>query len=171
MKSFLFSIWDLPLLEILALIISGIALWFTWVENKERKKEIKRSDKKAERALKLAEGSSELALRSALSEARAKVAIASKDLKDFKRQNVGEDTSFHLKLFYSSVEDLLNHYEGACAMYLDDKIDKKRFRKDYEIHIVNLIEKGGYGERYFNPKNERYPVILEVYKKWTGKDL
>lgn len=72
------------------------------------------------------------------------------------------------KLFYSALEDLLNHYERACMLYIDGKIDKERFKKEYSTEIRNLVEKGEYKERYFPPHTSKYKAILKVYDSWEN---
>ena len=40
----------------------------------------------------------------------------------------------------SVFEDYLNAYDEACAKYIDNKIDKVRFKKMYFDEIKNLVE-------------------------------
>lgn len=66
----------------------------------------------------------------------------------------------------SAIESNLNAYEEACAKYLDGKVDKERFKKNYNIEIRQLVENKNYAN-YFNPTTSTYKAILKVYKQWN----
>ncbi|MBI4834808.1 MAG: hypothetical protein HY811_08335 [Planctomycetes bacterium] len=69
-------------------------------------------------------------------------------------------------IFDSTVENNLNAYENACAIYIDGKIDKDRFKKTYKTEIRQLVENEGM-KRYFEPATtSRFKAILKVYKEW-----
>ncbi|NEU30140.1 hypothetical protein GN156_05015 [bacterium LRH843] len=63
------------------------------------------------------------------------------------------------------IENNLNAYEEACAKYIDNKVDKERFKKTYKVEIRNLVEKEDLST-YFNGVTSRYKGILKVYKEW-----
>jgi effector-binding domain-containing protein len=72
------------------------------------------------------------------------------------------------KVFNSAVENNLNAYEGACAIYIDGKIDKERFKKTHIIEIRQLVENEGM-KRYFEPATTtRFKAILKVYNEWEN---
>ena len=60
----------------------------------------------------------------------------------------------------------LNAYEEACAKYLDNKVDKERFRKNYHIEIRQLVEDINNKEK-FDATTSPYKAILKVYKEWN----
>lgn len=72
----------------------------------------------------------------------------------------------HEKTLHSMTQSMLNHYDDACAKYLDNKIDKVRFRKTYSTEIKNLVESQHLSE-YFNPTTSRYKPILMIYSEWN----
>lgn len=152
----------------IAVLIALVALIVTLIDRKNRKKEIREADRKAERAIKLSEGNIELAIRNSISEGRHRMNTAIKDLTNFKNLYPDKDPKTFVKLFYSALEDLLNHYERACMLFLDDKIDKDRFRIEYISEIRNLVEKGEYKERYFPAHTSKYKAILKVYNEWEN---
>jgi hypothetical protein len=154
----------------LAVLISLLALIITLIDSKNRKKEIREADKKAERAIKLSEGNIELTIRNSISEGRHRMNSAIKDLTNFKNLYPDKDQKVFIKLFYSALEDLLNHYERGCMLYLDDKIDKDRFRIEYISEIRNLVEKGEYKEKYFPAHTSKYKAILKVYNEWENHE-
>lgn len=69
------------------------------------------------------------------------------------------------KSYMELLENLMNVYEEACGLYLDNKVNKKRFKKNYYYEIKKLKE----GERYksfYCDENKHYESISKVYKKW-----
>ena len=60
----------------------------------------------------------------------------------------------------------LNAYEEACAKYLDNKVDKERFRKNYHIEIRQLVEDTNNKDK-FDATTSPYKAILKVYKEWN----
>ena len=65
----------------------------------------------------------------------------------------------------SAFEDLLNAYQEACAKYLDNKTDKKRFRKTYYDDIEDLV-KNEASKEYLHPQNTKFQAINKVYNEW-----
>ncbi len=64
-----------------------------------------------------------------------------------------------------ALENNINAYERACAIYIDDKIDKTRFKKDYFEEIKKLVNCDELKE-YFNAITSKYKAILKVYDEW-----
>jgi t-SNARE complex subunit (syntaxin) len=64
----------------------------------------------------------------------------------------------------AKIEKNLNAYNSACAAYLDNKIDKKRFKKDYSKEIRQLVENEHLRDK-FDTTTSPYKSILEVYKE------
>lgn len=158
------------ILEAVAVLISIIALGLTIYDRKKQEKNLKETDRKAEKALKLSQGNLELSLRNSISEGRHRLNLAIKDLQTFKLVHPNENTSIMEKLFYSSLEDLINHYDRGCMLYLDNKIDKKRFETEYSVEIRNLVEKGEYKDRYFPAHTSKFKAVLKVYNNWENKE-
>jgi hypothetical protein len=73
------------------------------------------------------------------------------------------------KQFNLSVENNLNAYEEAVSKYLDDKVDRKRFKKLYQIEIRQLVEKQEL-KKYFDGVSSRYKAILKVYNEWENHE-
>lgn len=70
-------------------------------------------------------------------------------------------------LLNNAIEELLNAYENGCAKYLDNKVDKDRFKKIYMVEIRNVVEKESFKDK-FNPNTSRYKAILKVYNEWNN---
>ena len=64
----------------------------------------------------------------------------------------------------SAKEQNLNAYEEACAKYLDNKVDKERFKKNYIIEIRQLVERNSDKYNTTSP----YKATLKVYNEWNN---
>lgn len=71
------------------------------------------------------------------------------------------------KIFDSNVENNLNVYEEACAKYIDNKTDKKRFKKMFRDEIKQLVESKDFDDK-FHPHHSKYKAILRVYDEWEN---
>lgn len=81
-----------------------------------------------------------------------------------KDAKIKKDRQDHL---WGLQEENLNAYETACSLYLDEKIDKERFKKQYHKEIQNLIENEEIREKFFNNSVKvRFGAIEKVYKDW-----
>lgn len=158
-------IWGLNLNEIITIGISLLAIFISLCDRWINKKENKETNKKADEAVKLAQGITEMELRNSISSARSKINEFGFELKKFKADKPKEDFSSLEKIFLSILEDFFNHYDRGCRLYLEGKIDKKSFKKEYKKEIKNIVENDNY-KGYFNPKKKRFPAVLKVYKKW-----
>ena len=69
------------------------------------------------------------------------------------------------QIYESAKQDYLNSYEEACVKYLDNKVDKLRFRKTYYIEIQNIVTKEPY-KATFNSFSSTYTAIKKVYDEW-----
>ena len=69
------------------------------------------------------------------------------------------------KALNSAIEINLNAYEEACAKYIDNKVDKERFKKNYMVSIRQEVENPTNKER-FNATTSPYKAILKVYAEW-----
>lgn len=67
----------------------------------------------------------------------------------------------------TAIENNLNAYEEACAKYRDNKVDRKRFVKNYRTEIRQLVE-NKHHKKYFDGVTSRYKAILEVYSEWEN---
>jgi hypothetical protein len=70
-------------------------------------------------------------------------------------------------LMKSAMESNVNAYESACSLYIDNKIDKKRFKKLYNIEIRRVIEDSSFEEFYIPESTSKYQATWKVYKEWN----
>lgn len=67
------------------------------------------------------------------------------------------------------MERTLNAYEYACKAYLDGRVDRRRFRRDYEDSIKMLYRNGSF-RKLLNMEDD-YPAITEVHSRWENINL
>lgn len=65
------------------------------------------------------------------------------------------------KLRAFAICNYLNTFETACAKYLDNKIDKKRFKKEYKKSVDNLFEDEEIA--MYLGANSKYTSIIKFY--------
>jgi hypothetical protein len=131
----------------------------------------------AGRSQAVALGSAELSLRSAITVTRQavrQIGIEAANVRDGRRDdelNAAEKRKLgaYDSAFREALEDNLNAYEGACAKYLDEKIDRIRFRKMYLDEIGNLCRaKDSHPiHAFMHPAdNSKFQAIWKVYREW-----
>ena len=141
--------------EILALTVSGFGLLISII-----------SFFRANNAHKITQGQIELNIHQLLNQTKKDVmdvtlVIAEKCSNDHKsKENILEQA------FNTANERNLNAYEEACAKYLDNKVDKDRFKKNYHIEIRQLVEDSN-NKNKFDANTSPYKCILKVYKEWN----
>ena len=69
------------------------------------------------------------------------------------------------KAVNSALEDVCNAYNEACAKYLDGKVDKKRFKKNYINEIKNIVTANPTKNKFIQPQTE-YNATVIVYNEW-----
>ena len=96
-----------------------------------------------------------------------RVADLSVEINEYKEtENISDKVLESKTLRYSqAIESMLNAYEESCTKYLDNKIDKIRFKKSYSTSITQLVEQEDL-KKYFDGVQSRYKGILKVYKEW-----
>ncbi|MEG0966936.1 MAG: hypothetical protein RSG92_16360 [Pseudomonas sp.] len=88
--------------------------------------------------------------------------------KENRKTLTDEDTEtleLYRKTFNAATQSLMNYYDSACSKYIDNKVDKIRFKKTYKNEIRKLIENKDFKE-YFDPLTSSYKPILNVYSEW-----
>ena len=64
----------------------------------------------------------------------------------------------------NELENLCNTLNVACGFYLDGKIDKKRFKREYELMIERIMTAEHY--KIFISDKNAYSSLLTVYSKF-----
>ena len=79
----------------------------------------------------------------------------------------GDQSADIIRQAFETARELnLNAYDEACSKYLDGKVDRERFKKNYHVEIRQLVEDENNREK-FNPVTSRYKCILLVYNEWN----
>ena len=77
------------------------------------------------------------------------------------------DNDIYILIVKSSLENLINVYDEACSKYLDNKVDKKRFKKLYYTEIKNLVENKE-TKPYYDTITSKFQDTIKVYKEWNN---
>ena len=169
----------------ISLLVSIIAVVFTNQLSKKANEIsevnlnlIQKANEISEVNLNLNHGMLELELRQSIGEATtnlSKLSIEMAPLK-VKEENGGitEEERKVLDIFSLSLttltQTLLNAYDNGCAKYIDDKIDKDRFKKSFHFEVRNLLASESLKE-FFHPTTTRYKAILKVYNEWENLEV
>lgn len=113
----------------------------------------------------ISQGEAETSIRTLIMSARQEVDTASEKIANSLGSCNDEQKKIFEKIFESAQEDLRNAYEEACSRYLDQKIDKERFKRIYFTEIQNLVEDQDQ-KVYFSNNQSKYKAVIKVYKEW-----
>lgn len=146
------------LFTILGLVISLISL----VKSIKANKISQEANKVSLEANKISQGEIELNIYQMINQTK-------KDVRDITLTiaKKSDDKDILSQAFNSAIESNLNAYEEACAKYLDNKVDKERFKRNYSVEIRQLVENTNY-KKYFDATTSPYKCILKVYNEWNN---
>lgn len=97
----------------------------------------------------------------------AQIEIEIKKMIDEKKQAFINNITDEKIIANYLIEEELNAYDKACALYKDNKVDKERFKKDYCNEIANIFENENFvtvGK--LNEKSCKYNNLIDTYEKW-----
>lgn len=158
--------------EIIAVIISGLSLLASIVfgvitiKKSNKANDIaKEANKISKNNEKIAQGQIELYINQLISQTKKDVMDISLKVADSCINDIENRNSLLTKALNSAIEINLNAYEEACAKYIDNKVDKARFKKNYMVSIRQEVENPINKER-FNATTSPYKAILKVYDEW-----
>lgn len=141
--------------EIVAVVISSVGLLISII-----------SIVRANNAHKIAQGQIELNIHQLLNQTKKDVMDVTLVIAEKRSGNDQEMKSVLTQALNTANERNLNAYEEACAKYLDNKVDKERFKKNYHIEIRQLVEDTN-NKSKFDANTSPYKAILKVYKEWN----
>ena len=141
--------------EIVAIIISVAGLIISLV-----------SIIKSNRAHKISQGQIELNIHQLINQTQKDVIDISIALAERCTNDNQQAKELMEKALSTAYERNLNAYEEACAKYLDHKVDKERFKKNYHKEIRQLVESKHWKGK-FDSTTSPYKAILKVYKEWN----
>lgn len=100
----------------------------------------------------------------------AQIEIEIKKMIDEKKQAFINKVTDEKKITNYLIEEELNAYDKACALYKDNKVDKERFKKDYYNEITNIFENENFvSVGKLNEKSCKYNNLIDIYEKWKIK--
>lgn len=136
----------------------------------------RKAEAQAERANIIAIGQAETSMRENTALARQRIDAAAIHMEEVlqgrTRDKLKADENRRLdlleKIFASAVEGYLNAYEDACGKYIDQKIDRVRFKKVYVKEIENLCDPKvvSYARLMHPADTSHYEAIWKVYREW-----
>lgn len=126
-------------LAIIAIIISLFTLYQTHKQNKN------------------SQGQIELTIEQSITQCRAR-------LTDLVLANDGSEK--YIDAITAAKEEYLNIYDSACSKYLDKKVDKERFKKQYCDCIKKIVEDKQF-EYKLNQVSSPYRALIKVYNEWN----
>lgn len=150
-----------------AAIISTISFFKSFYNDKERKKIEKEQNEIKLKLNKLEYGKIEIEVNRLISDARKNLIDVVLSIANNKCQDGYQKVL--LKLCESCIESELCAYEEACALYIDEKIDRKRFKKSYQTEIRNLFENDNTKE-ILNSVDCKFNCLKKVYKEWENPE-
>ena len=143
----------MSLYEIVAVVISVISIIMSII-----------SLIKAWKADKIAQGQIEISIHQLINQTKKDVMDISVIVSEKLSANKEEIEEALKQALKTAQEQNLNAYEEACAKYLDGKVDKERFKKNYSVEIRQLVEK--YSEKY--GATTPYKATIKVYNEWNN---
>lgn len=131
--------------------------------------------KSAERANRFSSGMLENDVRRLIIEAKTRFEDLATELENLLNgRSVDELSDAEKKLFnqkklrfQSRIEEVLNSYEQACGKYIDEKIDKNRFRKDYTSEVQRIFsDKKSFYDLLHPQGTSKFKALWKVYEEW-----
>ena len=145
----------MTLYEIVAIVIAAFGLLISVI-----------SIVRANSAHKIAQGQIELSIHQLLNQTKKDVMEVSLKIADKCSNDSTQMKDVLTQALNSAIEQNLNAYDEACAKYLDNKVDKERFKKNYHVEIRQLVENKNYQDK-FDSNTSPYKGILKVYREWN----
>lgn len=139
--------------EILAIIFSSLSIFISIIS-------FIVSNVSNNRQKKISQGQVEIQINQMISNTK-------KELMDISLLIAEGNKEILTQAFKSARELNMNAYDEACAKYLDNKVDKERFKRNYCVEIRRLVEDNNNSE-FFNSTTSPYRCILKVYEEWNN---
>lgn len=112
---------------------------------------------------------------SQINQSRARLSDISIKMNDISKGRLPRDLSADEKrqmqsiemAYRESVEALLNVYELACGMYLDGKLDKERFKRQYSEELRRLFSNDLHAYKNLHGIASPFKEMQKVYREWN----
>ena len=151
----------------IATIISLVSLCIGLI-NEIKRKEIEEKQNSIKMNLsKLEHGKAEIQINQLISDAKKNVLDISLKIHDENYST--KDKDLLMDIYNSYIELELCAYDEACSLYIDEKIDTERFKKNYQTEIRRLFENKDTKER-LNPIDSKFHCLRRVYQEWENPE-
>lgn len=151
----------------ITITISILSLYFSTTANNKANKLNGYYNSLVERNNQFVSGQTELQLIQTIDETRRHVMNITYRLTELPTDAEEKVKKLLYDLLNSAIESNVNAYENACSLYIDDKIDKERFKKNYFSEIKNIIEDESHKDFYHPEATSKYWATWKVYKEWN----
>ena len=146
--------------ELAAIIVASLSALFALGSVVFSYRASRKASAIAEEQTMISQGQIELQIHQMISQTK-------RDLLDIVLKLQGDQSSDIVQQAFETARELnLNAYDEACSKYLDGKVDKDRFKKNYHVEIRQLVEDENNREK-FDAVTSRYKCILKVYNEWN----
>ena len=154
-------------------ILSVVAIVYSHKASVDSSEIASRNTFLTEENTRLSNGNMEIQVREMISQARRFLASAIQNTIMSKiNPSIADDKDLQgivENLLRDAQQDYLNAYEEACMKYIDNKVDKDRFRKTYSEEIRNIVRDENY-KKYFDDFSSTYYAIKRVYEQWNNPE-
>ena len=158
---------------IIPLISIGISIWAIIKAHITDSK----TNKLSEENTRLQNASVEIEIRGLINTAKKELEDKTADLLFYtqkeNKKKLTEDDEIHYSIAkdrcQNAKQDYLNAFEEACMKYLDNKVDKERFRKTYFVELKNIVSADSF-KSYIDPTSSPYNAIKSVYEQWYNQE-
>ncbi|WFA88039.1 hypothetical protein [Paenibacillus amylolyticus] len=166
------------IISVIGVVVSAFAIFISFRASKEANGASKEANRLSgyynglvERNNQFVSGQTELLLNQTIGETKrhlVEVTFRLSELSNRDENQVEQLSDMLGTLLKSAQENHLNAYESACGLYLDNKIDKIRFKKLYILELRQLVTGNVYQEFFYPDIKSSYQAILKVYKEWNN---
>ena len=160
--------------ELLTIIIASISIVVSLLAIKVSSRANNLSNKLSgyynslvERNNQFVSGQTELQLSQTIDETKRHLMNVTFKIADLPPDSDEDVKSMLFHLMKSAMESNVNAYESACGLYLDDKIDKGRFKKLYYSEVKRIVESKDHADFYQPESLSKYQATWKVYKEWN----
>ncbi|WP_028865286.1 hypothetical protein [Psychromonas aquimarina] len=162
-------------MNLLAVIISGCSLCVAMIALDHAKQSNKKANDIASENVNLQHGQLENEIRQSIENSKMNITNIVITMAPLKAKesigNISDEDKKTLDIYTSSsdsaIQTMLNIYDDACAKYIDNRVDKGRFKKNFYVEIRNLLQEEEMN-KYFHPNTSNYKAIMRVYDEWEN---
>jgi hypothetical protein len=161
--------------EVLTLALSGISIVVSLIALFKSSTASSRANEISAEQLKLNHAQVEIDLRNQISESKRQVRELVEQHADFLARPIASLTQEEIQrrdrikvISNQAIEEQLSTLDSACQKYIDEKIDKERFKKSYQREIRQIVQDDTHAE--FFRTGHAYNALMRVYNSWENPE-